>query len=155
ELGRWLVAADHDEMTPEQAYEELPLPGSVQQLIGRRLGGLSEAARRLLDAAAVVGREAAAALVWGVAGLGASEAMDASAEVLRRQVLEEAEGGALRFVHDKLREVAYESLTPAQRQALHRAAAVQIEALFPEPRHEWAAALGHHWEQAQEPALAR
>jgi serine/threonine protein kinase/tetratricopeptide (TPR) repeat protein len=140
---------------PTPGYEALPLPGSIQQLVGRRLAGLSAAARHLVDAAAVVGREAAAPLVWGIAGLGTSELLEASAEVLRRQVLEEVGGGALRFLHDKLREVAYESLTPSQRRALHRAAATQVETLFGEASEERAAELGHHWEQAEETAKAR
>ena len=65
-----------------------------------------------------------------------------------RQVLEEGSGGALRFMHDKLREVAYETLHDERRQDLHRRAAEGIETLFAERLGEWQAALGHHWEQA-------
>jgi serine/threonine protein kinase/tetratricopeptide (TPR) repeat protein len=155
ELGRWQVAQESDEPAPETVYKELPLPRSVQQLVGRRLEGLSTPARRLVDAAVVVGREAAAPLIGSIARLDTSALLEASAEVLRRQVLEEAGGGALRFAHDKLREVAYESLTPAQRLELHRAAATGIETLYAGQLDEQAAALGHHWEQAQEPAKAQ
>jgi hypothetical protein len=44
--------------------------------------------------------------------------------------MEEAGDGRLRFVHDKIREVAYERLAGVQRPALHRAAAEAMETVL-------------------------
>jgi tetratricopeptide (TPR) repeat protein len=62
--------------------------------------------------------------------------------------LEEAGGGRLRFVHDKLREVAYARMADERRRALHHRAAEAVEHRHATelPRH--AATLAHHWSQA-------
>jgi hypothetical protein len=54
DAGRWRVDGPGEGAA---AFETLGLPTSVRQLVGRRLDGLSEAALRCLDAAAVLGRE--------------------------------------------------------------------------------------------------
>ena len=50
-------------------YSGLPLPGSLRELITRRIQGLGESADRLAAAAAVVGRESEAALLLAITGL--------------------------------------------------------------------------------------
>jgi serine/threonine protein kinase/predicted ATPase len=153
--GRWQMAEHSDRQAEARAYEALPLPGSLRALVARRLDGLSAEALRLVQAAAVAGRQAPLALVSRMAELEPRKLLDAVAEVLRRQVLEEPEAGALRFLHDKLREVAYESLAKEHRCELHAAAAEAIEALKPRDRDEHLAALGQHLEQAGSLARAR
>ncbi|AUX43989.1 protein kinase [Sorangium cellulosum] len=126
---RLTVAAEtaHD---IEHAEHALPLPGSLRELVGRRLAGLSEAARGLVDVAAVLGREVDGEILAAVAGLSQREALPLVKELLNRQVIEEPQAGRFRFVHDKLREFAYERVGEARRAALHRAAALAIEARF-------------------------
>jgi tetratricopeptide (TPR) repeat protein len=70
-------------------------------------------------------------------------------------VLEEKAGGRLRFVHDKIREVAYERLAPSRRRELHRSAAELIEARMPAQEQPPHAQLAHHWQRAGEPDRAR
>jgi serine/threonine protein kinase/tetratricopeptide (TPR) repeat protein len=147
ELGRWQAG--------EGGYERLPLPGSVRDLVGRRLDGLPATARELVQVASVLGRDAEESLLLEVARLGGPEAMEAVESLLARQVLEEAADGRLRFVHDKIREVAYERIVAERRQELHRAAAEAIETRPTETPDEHLAALGYHWEQAAEPPKAR
>jgi serine/threonine protein kinase/predicted ATPase len=157
--GMWQVAEEGEEEATEAVYAALPLPGSVRELVGRRLAGLSEPARGLLEAACVLGREADTELALRLAeqaGLpGAAVHLEALDELIRRQVLEETGAGRLRFVHDKIREAAYERLGPRLRTGLHRAAALSIEARFRDAREEHLAELGSHWEHAGCPARAR
>jgi tetratricopeptide (TPR) repeat protein len=151
--GRWQVAEPAETRATARDYDALPLPHSLQELVGRRLQDLSEAARGLLDAAAVLGRETGLGLLGRILSDPEPQLFDASAELLRRQVLEEAGPGDLRFVHDTIRKVAYERIGPAQRSSLHRSAAEALEAL---PDQEARLAeLAHHWEQAGELLLAR
>ena len=55
-------------------------------------------------------------------------AMEAQRELIARQVLEDAGGGRLRFLHAKLRETAYEGIPAARRRALHGRTGRAIEA---------------------------
>ncbi|WP_438017997.1 AAA family ATPase [Sorangium sp. So ce315] len=105
----------------------LPLPGSLRELVARRLSGLSPGALALARLASVLGRELEERLLLDAAGLAEGEAMDALAELADRHVLEAAEPGQLRFVHDKLRETAYAGIAEPERRALHGAAARAIE----------------------------
>ncbi|PTL84729.1 serine/threonine-protein kinase PknK [Vitiosangium sp. GDMCC 1.1324] len=149
-FGTWQVAAGDDAM--ERLHEALPLPGALHDLVGRRLDGLGPQARGLLEMAAVLGRELDADVLAAAAGLEDLQELEALEELRARHVLEDAGGGRLRFVHDKLREIAYESILPDRRRPLHRAAALALEAndvwggvppaLYP--------VLAHHWEQAQD-----
>lgn len=143
--GQWEIA----EAGPAAvAYESLPLPGSLRALVGRRLDGLAAPARALTDIASVIGREIdadllsrVAASLWAGRAPGADiEApsrrepgleyviMGAVRELVARQVLEETEPGKLSFLHDKLREIAYQRISKEGRRALHKATAEAIEA---------------------------
>jgi eukaryotic-like serine/threonine-protein kinase len=150
EEGRWQVAAPAEASAMEQIYASLPLPRSLLELVGGRLAKLGAEAQQLVEALSVLGREADAALLADVSGLHSSAVMKATVEVLSRQVLEPAGGERLRFVHDKLREVAYGGLNAGRRHELHRAAAEALEELPAAELQEIAAELGHHWEVAGE-----
>jgi tetratricopeptide (TPR) repeat protein len=145
---------------PERA--DLPLPGSLRELIGRRLDGLGADARALADAVAVFGREAEAPLLSAMTLLDQDRCERARSELLRRQIFEETQPGRLRFQHAKLAEVAYSSLDEERRRELHRRAAAAIEAhsaVANDPHHQlgvWAAALAvHHQRSGQLLAAAR
>jgi serine/threonine protein kinase/tetratricopeptide (TPR) repeat protein len=146
--GRWQVAEPSEAQPAEDVYRALPLPGSLRELVERRLEGLPESARRLVDAAAVVGRESNILLTWAVAKLSDESLLDALTVLTGRHVLEAVSPGRIRFVHDKLREIAYESLPSERRAELHREAAMAIEALLVGEREEHLAELGVHWERA-------
>ena len=153
--ARWQVSEESRTQATEAVYEALPLPRSVGELIGRRLAGLSAEAWRFAEMAAVLGREADESVVAAAAGAGGTEAFEPIRELTSRQVLEEVQPGRLRFVHDKIREVAYERIAASDRQQLHRSVAGALESLPDAEREERLAELGRHWEQAGELALAQ
>lgn len=138
--GKWsvTVAGGH--------YDELGLPSSLVDLLAMRLDTLGGESRSLLEAFAVLGREAPADLAQAVAGLTDRAARLGVEELFRKQVLEESGRGALRFAHDKLREVTYERLAADRRTNLHRSAAETIERRIAEPA---PATLARHWERAK------
>jgi tetratricopeptide (TPR) repeat protein len=153
--GRWQVGAKAEGKATEALYEELPLPSSLRELVGRKLERLSPEARGLAEIAAVLGREVDAELLEAAAARVGMQLADGVDELLGRQVLTEPEAGRLRFAHDKIREVASERIAADRRGALHRAAAEGIEHRFEAQRGEHLAALGHHWEEAGERSRAR
>ena len=140
----WHVGAAE---APNAVYETLGLPGSIRSLIEQRLQGLPAAAWTLAEAAAVAGREADAALVSTIARSDSSFD-EGIGELLRRQVLECPTPGTLRFVHDKIREVAYEQIEPAKVACLHRRAAEVLATQSLAENGPALATLGTHWARA-------
>lgn len=138
--GSWSLTA---RATSEQA--EIPMP---ETLIRRRLDRLAPTARRVVEVAATIGREVDADLLGAASGLAEAAAGEAIADLVALGFVEETGRNRLRFLHDKLREVAFSTVAaPAD---LHRRVAEATEALYhdrPElERH--AAALGHHYAAA-------
>jgi tetratricopeptide (TPR) repeat protein len=152
--GRWRIAEDRYADATAELYEALPLPGSLRDLVGRRLSGLPDAARRVAEAGAVLGREVDLALMRQLCGLGEQELLEATSELLRRQVLEELDASRLRFVHDKIREVAYSGLEEPERRRLHAHAARALRSVYGETG-EPAAAMARHHDAAGELTEAR
>lgn len=147
--GRWQVAQRSEKQATLALYEALPLPGSVQELIARRLDGLSAPARKLAEAAAVLGREADESVLAACAAQYGVPNLDALEELRSRQVLEEHDDSKIRFVHDRIWEITYERIEAAARRALHAAAAEALEtSLTEDGLQEHRAALGRHWELA-------
>lgn len=109
-------------------YAMLSLPGSLRELIERRLTALSAPARELLDVASVLGRQVESTMLIAIAGLTEIEGMDALKELVARAFLEEVDGDLFRFVHGKLREITYEAIAEGRCRALHHRAAVTMEA---------------------------
>lgn len=133
----------------------LELPGSLAALLQHRLDQLGGPAHRFADAAAVLGRELDPDRAASIAQVEAAAADAALSELLRKQILEETGSGRVRFSHDKIREVAYGSLDGARRKDLHRRAARILEQARAEGAQDVvAAALAHHWLEADEPAKA-
>jgi eukaryotic-like serine/threonine-protein kinase len=120
EHGRWHLTASDD------SYSSVALPGTVRDLVGRRLGRLSPLARRAAEAASVLGREWSEEQFRSVCGESESDALDAIAELMEQYIFESA-GERIRFAHDKLREAAYAGLDETRRKQLHRRAAESIE----------------------------
>ena len=146
DAGRWCLldeGAATDDV--EARYRALPLPHSLTALVTRRFEGLTAEAATALAAAAVLGRETDATVLMRVSGLDDAGALQAGAELLRRQILEEASGGRLRFLHDKLREAAYDRVPGPHRRDLHHLAAQTLEAdvLSPDQRLETEATEAH------------
>ncbi|WP_394825868.1 protein kinase domain-containing protein [Pendulispora albinea] len=146
--GRWslqpLEEAPDDPIAPSPA---------IEAIIARRIEGLAPDERGLLAAAAVLGRVFAGEVAALTADLDLRAALDALVVLETRQILEEAPRGELRFVHDRIHQVAYAQLSNDARRALHGRAANAIAALHPsDPTVH--APLGRHYAGAGEHARA-
>ena len=96
------------------AYAELALPPGVAALVERRVKGLSQAARRVLDVATVLAEGITPQLSSGVTGLSIWAASDALAELESQGLIT---GG--RFSHDLARQALYRALPESRRRFLH------------------------------------
>ncbi|MBV9948626.1 MAG: hypothetical protein JOZ69_17390 [Myxococcales bacterium] len=133
----------------------LALPGSLHDLIDRRLRALSPPAQEFARTAAVLGREFSSEVAIEVVDTTIQASTLAIDELLRRQVLEANGPERLRFVHDKLREAAYAGLND-RLPAVHGRVASVLErrsSARPDAAEGWAI-LGHHFAEAGQPAQA-
>ncbi len=136
--------------------EPIGLPSSLADLLKRRLRTLSPQAQAVGVAAAVLGREAGMDLLRDVAGLPADTLEAAVDELVHRYIVDQLAGGALRFAHDKLREVIYQDASKDWLLALHGRAAEVLERRaqdIGEGGRHWAT-LGHHFSAAKRPVDA-
>jgi tetratricopeptide (TPR) repeat protein len=128
------------------------LPKSAKELSRLRLESLPNSSRRLVAWMAILGRGFSPAIVSSGCAL-EGETLEAAVDELQAEgILETIEGDELRFVHDRLREVAYEEIPEAERKALHRTAAERLESHFAGTR-EYAFVrgdIGQHWAAAGE-----
>jgi predicted unusual protein kinase regulating ubiquinone biosynthesis (AarF/ABC1/UbiB family) len=102
--------------------EELGLPESIREVIGRRLGRLSEPCRRLLSLAAVMGRHFDAGVLERVAESPRDNVLDNLDEACDARVIIEnrATQGVFSFSHALVRDTLYEELRPTERLKLHK-----------------------------------
>ncbi|QDE93684.1 serine/threonine protein kinase [Myxococcus xanthus] len=128
----------------DMALPERVFAGGVRRLVQRRLEKVPVPSRELLQVAAIVGRQVDLPLLQ-------QAAPDVDVEhwltdCAAAAVLDVADG-RWRFAHDKLREGVLDDLPVDARPALHRRAALAMEAAHGQ-RAEWTAALTYHWGMA-------
>jgi serine/threonine protein kinase/tetratricopeptide (TPR) repeat protein len=139
EAGRLSLVGQHE--LPEHL-----LTGSIQDLLGRRLDRVPEAARPLLSIAAVIGRRLDWRLLQHLA-----PAVDLNLWYMRcaAAAVLDLEEGQPRFAHDKLREALLNALDADLKRLLHRQVAMAIEAIYPE-NPTYYPILAEHWQAAEE-----
>lgn len=138
EGNRWALAA---------TVETVSLPPTLHGLLLSRVDKLPADARRVLQAAAVLGVSFDAALLEAVAG----EVQPGLDRLVEADLLRDAgpgrDGKRYRFTHALVHEVVYENQLIARRSELHERAGQVLEAAvgMAPPRLSDLEALGHHW----------
>ena len=151
------LAGERGSFRLAKPIESIQVPASVQAVLAARLDRLAPEAKRLLQSAAVIGKDFPCALLYGVA--------ERSEEDLRRELghLQAAEfiyetrlfpDLEYTFKHALTHEVAYGSLLQDRRRALHARIVHAIEKLYSDRLSEHLERLAHHavrgelWERA-------
>jgi DNA-binding SARP family transcriptional activator len=111
---------------------QLPLPGTVADMVAFRVVRLEEATQRFLTAAAVVGAAFDVAVAAEVAGLDDDAAMDAVDEAVGRGIVVEASAGRMAFSHALFRRALYARLAAPRRVRMHLAVARALERRDPD-----------------------
>jgi class 3 adenylate cyclase len=130
---------------------DLPVPDTVHGVLTARIDRLPEEPKRVLQTAAVLGREFAPALlaaIWD--GPGPPEPH--LRELARLEFLFERTAGddlVYVFKHALTQDVAEATLLPSRRRELHRRAGEALERLHPERLAELAPRLAHHYVEAE------
>ena len=136
---------------------EVHIPGTVQEVIAARLDRLGAQGKRVLQVAAVLGRQFARAQLAALLG---DEGIDVGHEleelerrglVHRKHVLSNDE---YRFGESLTQDVAYESLLLRQRRLLHERIGLLLEAVPGAMTAERSALLAHHFSRSDNRAKA-
>jgi predicted ATPase/DNA-binding SARP family transcriptional activator len=138
------------------APEQLVVPQSVKDLIGRRLRGMRVGDLRLLETAAVIGIDFELRALREAAGCSEVDLVDGLDAASRScAVAPTATQGRYSFSHALVRETVYEGISEVRRAHLHRRVGDALESLPWVDDSARAAALAHHFSAAGEHARAR
>jgi tetratricopeptide (TPR) repeat protein len=127
-LDSGVLAPGDDARASEAAATFAKESGSIEGLIESRLSTLPPRGRLVAQAAAVIGNPVPRALLAEVTELPEAAVREETDRLVGRNLVEGVDAQHFRFMHDRLREVAYASAPSETRRALHRRAGVAIEA---------------------------
>ncbi len=131
------------EMARALAHGDEPLSGRIDALIGDRLARLDSQALTLVPWIAAMGRAVAPGLLAAAADRDPVELFAALGDLERHGVLRADDNGDVDFVHDLVRTVAYQRLSPARRATLH-ARIGRVLGSLPDPDDSLAADTARH-----------
>jgi DNA-binding SARP family transcriptional activator len=133
----WTADSDHRWMSPK-----------VQAAIEDRLAQLSVPTRALVGLAATIGREFTPDVLALASQVDEETLVRGLDELWRRRIVREQGSEAYYFSHDKIREVAYLALSPAQRRHGHLRIASALETLHAHDPGMVSGSLAAHYERA-------
>jgi tetratricopeptide (TPR) repeat protein len=125
ELLRLLVARGDFALGRDEA--SLPIPDTVREVIGRRIGRLAPETRTLLGTASVIGRDFAASLLGSIAADPPADLGRRLEEAANAGLLQASGPGVWRFSHVLVREGLYRELDTGERARLHQAVAGRLK----------------------------
>jgi class 3 adenylate cyclase/tetratricopeptide (TPR) repeat protein len=142
--GRWSVVGE---------FDELGLPSSVRDVVGRRVERLGHETRRVLRLAAVVGRDFDLTLVAAIADIDEDSLLDLLDAAVAAAVLVEGDASdRYRFAHGLIQHSLYDELSPARRQRVHQRIAETLETDTIPTDPALLAELARHWIAATRPS---
>jgi DNA-binding SARP family transcriptional activator len=124
------------------------LPSKVQAVIESRLAQLSQPALDLARLAAAIGRGFGLDLLLAAGQLPEDAVARALDELWQRRIVREIGANRYDFTHDKLREVTYAEIGPAQGRFLHHRIAEALEGLHADALDPVSGSIAAHHERA-------
>ncbi len=131
--------------------QTIVVPATVQGILASRIDRLSRANKRLLQTAAVIGKDVSYALLHAIADLPEDELRRGLADLQAAEFLYEVRlfpDLEYTFKHAHTHEVAYGNLLQERRRELHRRIAEAIEAIFAGRLAEQVQRLAYHYTKA-------
>ena len=130
-------------------------PRSVLELVGARLQTVSADCRRLVQAAAIIGRDFRVDLLATTLSCSVGECLPLIDEAIANGFVDRVGGGGeYRFVHALTRDAVEASCPTADRARWHRGAAEALEARYADDLSEHLADIARHRAQYGDPSVA-
>jgi DNA-binding winged helix-turn-helix (wHTH) protein/tetratricopeptide (TPR) repeat protein len=143
---------DAGQFHAELKIGELEVPRNVRLVVGRRLGRLGDATRKILAVAAVIGRSFTFELLEAASSTKADVLLDCLDEARRvglvRSSTQHPEA-RFEFSHELIRQAILTELSVARHQRLHLAVAETIERVYSNTLEDHYAELAHHYAQTE------
>jgi class 3 adenylate cyclase/tetratricopeptide (TPR) repeat protein len=130
-----------------RALVDLPVPDTVEGVLGSRMNGLSPDADLAIKVASALGQTFDRDTLAAVHPV-RTDVDTALGALVRRELIVAAGPGRFVFRHALTRDVAYHRMLTRQRRGLHRRIAGWLETLSANGRVTDHALLGHHWDRA-------
>ena len=150
--------SSHDR--PIAELHDIPVPESLQSLIGSRLDALPHEDKSLLQDAAVIGKVFWSGALAALCGCGEPSIHDRLEDVLRRELVRPNRTSSMQgqteytFWHALIRDVAYGQIPRAGREVKHLAVARWLKETVADRIPDFAEELAYHYTEALELAHA-
>jgi DNA-binding SARP family transcriptional activator len=131
-----------------------PLPPQILTILRARLDQLSPIAYSLAEIASVIGRSFTIQLLQQVSDLPEAGLITAVDELWQRRIIRDQADELYDFSHGKLRQVAYQAISPARRRWLHGRVAQALADAHLSPNASLAGRIAFHYEAAGQAELA-
>ena len=130
------------------------IPQTIQNLIESRLSGLSDNARRILELAAVLGREFPFEMIVQALPQSEGAILDALDELRTALLIKVQVDEQYTFDHSLTMEVIYQGMTDARVRSLHRRVAQTLEMMYRDSLDPAAGMIAYHFARGNVPAQA-
>jgi class 3 adenylate cyclase/tetratricopeptide (TPR) repeat protein len=150
-----IVFDDHGQYSLSIDLDDITLPGSVRDVVMRRVDRLGDDVAKLLSMAAVIGRTFDLAVLSAIAERSEDDVLDVLEQAVAAALITEVGElpGRFRFEHALIEHTLYQDLSATRRQRLHQRVAQALETMVGEHAPP-IAELAHHWLVATQPADA-
>jgi predicted ATPase len=131
--------------------DEIDVPENVRLIIGRRLERLNENEKRVLAAAAVIGRSFSFRLLTGISRIDVDELFTVIEKAQQMGIIVPSAEGPERpysFGHELVRQTLLAGISVPRQQRLHAEVAIAIEQLYPDAVDERAGDIADHLRKA-------
>jgi class 3 adenylate cyclase/tetratricopeptide (TPR) repeat protein len=152
-----LIVREADRWRATEGVEDVEIPDTVQAVLASRIDLLDPQDKRILQAAAVVGRVFWPGAVSALTGLASGELAEPLRRLEDRELVTSRLGSSLAsepellFKHILTRDVAYESIPRRERPGSHAVVAAWLERSAPDRLAEFAELLAYHYATAATP----
>jgi class 3 adenylate cyclase len=144
-----------DALFATATIDSISIPSTVGEVIIARVDRLAESARRVLQAAAILGRNAYRRILEAIVEGGGLDADLAALDAAQLLVARERAGETVyQFAHPLIQEAVYAGIAKGRRREVHARIAGAIEETLAPSGAGYHAMLAYHWTQAREPERA-
>lgn len=144
----YLTKEDSGANQLSRPLEEIPMPGTVQEVLAARLDRLGPAAKRVAQVAAILGRQFSRTQITALLETEVIDIDGALVELAQRGIIHRKtlfEDDEFRFGESLTQEVAYEGLLLKQRRLLHERIATSLEQDSGSGTLEGRSIIAHHY----------